>query len=95
MNDVVDLTTAFAARDRKSLDAKDRWTPRDALVAALSDIDSGALVAEAICIVYSEPAEGGDASKVGRYVGSDGVSGKKENFWVAGMVYRMMTDWMS
>ena len=92
--EIADLGQAIAARERKALDAKDRWTPREALAAALADIDAGELKPEAICVVYAVEADGGLASRVGRYVGSVGVTGKKESFWVIGMVQRAISDWL-
>lgn len=35
------------------------WTPRDALLAALRDIDSGAIAPTKISIIFQEPGEDG------------------------------------
>lgn len=52
-------------RSDRSQSARD-WSPRDALIAALRDLDSGKIKPEAMVIVYRE--EGSDAhSKCARF----------------------------
>jgi hypothetical protein len=73
------------------LDEIDRWTPKQALEAALLDIELGELNAEAVVIFYGEPDQTiEDESVVGRYVGSNGCKGRKDGLWVRGMASRAL-----
>lgn len=95
MNDVANIETARARKARDALDGKARWTPREALVAALADLDSGGLKPEALVIVYSEErvVDGEPTSRVGRYVSANGTRGPLDSFWLIGMMSRAIADW--
>ncbi len=94
MNDVANIETARQRKDRERLSAKDRWTGREALVAALADIDSGELDPDAVVVIYAQPGPD-DTIRVGRYCGSVSERGKRETFWIWGMIQRGLSAWIA
>lgn len=89
---MTDLAEVRAKAARRELDMK-TWDPRDALKAALADIESGDLDPEALVIIYASPA-GVDRIKTGRYASSTSRHGKRDTFWMWGMIQKALADWM-
>lgn len=93
MSGVADLTERRRQRQRELLDGKPRWTGREALEAALADIDSGDLDADMIVVVYASSVGAEGDVKVGRYVGSMSPRGKRDGLWCLGAMTKCITDW--
>jgi hypothetical protein len=75
------------AERRELLKRADRWTPREALEAALLDMDLGEVKdVEAITVVMATHVKDGDESctTTNTYVGTNGATGPKETFWIIG-----------
>lgn len=90
---VASLDEARARRRRELLYSRDRWTGREALEAAIADIDAGELDPDAICVIYACRGPSG-STKVGRYVGAVSERGVREGLWIIGAVSKALTDWM-
>jgi hypothetical protein len=92
MNDVANLSERRRVRMRELLDRKSRWTAREALEAALADIDSGDLNPDAV-VIFTLNDEGGQGMRVGRYVGA--LNDKRQVFGLEliGACFKALTDW--
>jgi hypothetical protein len=92
VNGVADLTERRRQRQRELLDAKDRWTPREALEALMADIDAGDADPDAVVIlVLNQPTENG--VRVGRFVGSLNARRQVFGLELIGACYKALTDW--
>jgi hypothetical protein len=89
---VENLTERRRARQRELLEAKSRWTPREALEAALADIDAGDLDPDAICVIYLCPMSK-QGQRVGRYVGAQTERRQVFGLELIGACYKALTDW--
>lgn len=90
------LTLARMKRDRDRLDKSLRWTPQEALEAALADIKLGRLtdIEVITVIVTTTHDEGEDRYSVNEgYVGTNGATGPKETYWVFGQILSYLNRW--
>lgn len=93
-----ELAIARLKRDRDRLANAERWTPQEALEAALADLKLGELYdIEAITVIVasSRQHEGQRTTIVERFTGSSGISGPKDTFWIIGMVQKAIIDWLT
>lgn len=97
MNNTNELELARLRKRRKLLSDAERWTPQEALEAALADIRLGELEGvEVVTVVVSRTYMDGDdrMSYVEQYCGTNGATGPKDTFWIVGMIQRAIIQWI-
>lgn len=92
MNAVADLAERRRQRQRELLDAKDRWTSREALEACLADIDAGDLDPDAV-VIFTLNQASPKGVRVSRYVGALNERRQVCGLALIGACFKAITDW--